>query len=88
MKKLLSAPAVQFKGSGWYVNDYAKPASATDKTDKGSSEKPAASASEKSGTEGKSEKAAVDKPADKPAERKAESSRGEAAPAPSAPKAE
>jgi putative FmdB family regulatory protein len=23
MKKLMSAPAVQFKGSGWYVTDYA-----------------------------------------------------------------
>ena len=24
LKKLLSAPAFQFKGSGWYVTDYAK----------------------------------------------------------------
>jgi len=24
LKKLLSAPAFQFKGSGWYVNDYAR----------------------------------------------------------------
>ena len=24
MEQLLSAPAVQFKGSGWYVTDYAK----------------------------------------------------------------
>lgn len=24
LKKLLSAPAIQFKGSGWYVNDYGK----------------------------------------------------------------
>lgn len=24
MKRLLSAPAFQFKGSGWYVTDYAK----------------------------------------------------------------
>ena len=24
--KLLSAPAIQFKGAGWYVNDYAKKA--------------------------------------------------------------
>ncbi len=23
-KKLLSAPAIQFKGAGWYVNDYGK----------------------------------------------------------------
>lgn len=24
VKKLLSAPAIKFKGSGWYVNDYGK----------------------------------------------------------------
>ena len=24
LRKLLSAPAFQFKGSGWYVNDYAR----------------------------------------------------------------
>lgn len=24
VKKLLSAPAIQFKGSGWYVTDYAR----------------------------------------------------------------
>lgn len=30
MKKLLSAPAIQFKGSGWYKTDYAsKPAAAS-----------------------------------------------------------
>jgi putative FmdB family regulatory protein len=27
VEKLLSAPAVQFKGSGWYVTDYAKKSS-------------------------------------------------------------
>ncbi len=28
VKRLLSAPAVQFKGSGWYVSDYGKSGSA------------------------------------------------------------
>ena len=28
MKRLLSAPAFQFKGTGWYVTDYAKKSSA------------------------------------------------------------
>ena len=28
VKKLLSSPAIQFKGSGWYINDYAKKAPA------------------------------------------------------------
>jgi putative FmdB family regulatory protein len=43
VSKLLSSPAIQFKGSGWYITDYArKGAGATDaagKTDK--AEKPA-----------------------------------------------
>ena len=37
VEQLLSAPAVQFKGSGWYVTDYAKKGSSSssksDKTD-------------------------------------------------------
>ena len=39
VEQLLSAPAVQFKGSGWYVTDYAKrssgaPSSGSDSGDK------------------------------------------------------
>lgn len=34
MKKLLSAPAIQFKGSGWYKTDYAaKPAASESKSE-------------------------------------------------------
>ena len=29
LEELLSAPAVQFKGSGWYVTDYARKSSAS-----------------------------------------------------------
>lgn len=43
LKKLISAPAFQFKGSGWYVTDYArksstgpKPAASTASADKSS----------------------------------------------------
>ncbi len=32
VEQLLSAPAVQFKGSGWYVTDYAKKSSAPHST--------------------------------------------------------
>jgi predicted nucleic acid-binding Zn ribbon protein len=43
VEKLLSAPAIQFKGSGWYVTDYAKKALGQDKggeaKDKNASEK-------------------------------------------------
>jgi len=27
VERLMSAPAIQFKGSGWYVTDYARPSS-------------------------------------------------------------
>lgn len=27
LKKLISSPAIQFKGSGWYITDYAKKSS-------------------------------------------------------------
>lgn len=37
VKKLISAPAFQFKGSGWYVTDYAR--SAADGGSKGADEK-------------------------------------------------
>ena len=40
VERLISAPALQFKGSGWYVTDYAKgsngAASGSKKTDSGS----------------------------------------------------
>src|SRR5215472_15756205 len=32
VEQVLSAPAVQFKGSGWYVTDYAKKSSASSGT--------------------------------------------------------
>src|SRR5688572_33419608 len=31
VKKLFSSPAIQFKGSGWYITDYAKKSSAETK---------------------------------------------------------
>jgi putative FmdB family regulatory protein len=49
--RLLSAPALMFKGSGWYVNDYAKGAN---NASNGSSKK--SEASEHSGSEGSSAK--------------------------------
>ncbi len=35
IERLLSAPAIQFKGSGWYVNDYAKKSGVPGKSDNG-----------------------------------------------------
>lgn len=43
VQKLLSSPAIQFKGSGWYITDYARKGG-------GDSAKPAADASAKSDT--------------------------------------
>jgi putative FmdB family regulatory protein len=61
VRKLLSSPAIQFKGSGWYITDYAKKGAGADasaKSDGG--EKKAESAEKESG---------ASKPADKPAEK-------------------
>jgi len=38
VKQVISAPAVQFKGSGWYVTDYAKKAHAPSAADGGAAE--------------------------------------------------
>jgi putative FmdB family regulatory protein len=52
VEQLLSAPAVQFKGSGWYVTDYAKkPASSSSKTEsEGKSDSGKDSGSKESGS--------------------------------------
>jgi putative FmdB family regulatory protein len=47
MTKLIAAPALQFKGSGWYITDYSDKGKA--KSDSGSSEKKSSAA--KSSTE-------------------------------------
>lgn len=51
VKKLISSPAVQFKGSGWYVTDYAGKKGASS----GKSESKTESKSEGSSGESKSE---------------------------------
>ncbi len=50
LKKVLSPPALQFKGSGWYVTDYAqnkKPEKESTANQKPKSKKPAASKKKK-----------------------------------------
>ena len=37
LEKMISAPAIQFKGSGWYVTDYASKATKGDKSESESS---------------------------------------------------
>ena len=41
LRKLLSAPAIQFKGTGWYVTDYAKKSDGSKDADKDGGEKQA-----------------------------------------------
>jgi putative FmdB family regulatory protein len=57
IEQVLSAPAVQFKGSGWYVTDYAKkssaaPASGSDSAAKGDSGKDSASSKDSGSASG------------------------------------
>ena len=61
VKKLLSSPAIQFKGSGWYITDYARKAppdssakapSASSASDSKSDAKSDAKATAKSDTSG------------------------------------
>jgi putative FmdB family regulatory protein len=65
LEKLVSAPSIQFKGSGFYVNDYAKKTSAP--ADSSSDSKPSAAAESK-GTA--PDKASVTKEASKTAAKK------------------
>jgi putative FmdB family regulatory protein len=39
VKKLVSSPAIQFKGTGWYITDYAKKSSTDASSGKSSSDK-------------------------------------------------
>ena len=72
VKRLLSAPALQFKGSGWYITDYAKggtsskPAGDKSSSDNGSkpatgSEKGSSSSSPSSGSSTTSSSSTSDK---------------------------
>jgi putative FmdB family regulatory protein len=55
VRKLLSSPAIQFKGSGWYITDYARKSGGTQSSD---------GAKKSEGSE-KSDKAATEKSGDK-----------------------
>ena len=65
LERKISAPAIQFKGSGWYVTDYAK----TTKSEKSESESTSDTKSDK--TEKKSKESSPAKKADKPSPSKA-----------------
>lgn len=88
VNRLISAPAFQFKGSGWYVTDYARSGSSDAKSDKKSETK-----SSESGTSSESSPPSSDSTSktNLPPKESAATSKGEAksakasAPAPAAP---
>ncbi len=74
VQKLLSSPAIQFKGSGWYINDYAKKGAqgtdakadaseSKDKDTKGSSESKESGQSKESGESKESKESKTAAPA-------------------------
>ena len=69
LERKISAPAIQFKGSGWYVTDYGK----TTKSDKTESESTSEAKSDKADKPEKKakESSSAKKTADKPSSSKA-----------------
>jgi putative FmdB family regulatory protein len=72
VRRLISSPAIQFKGSGWYITDYAKKSSteagkdtkgssSSSGSDSSSSSKPAASTSSSSSSSSTSGTGSSDK---------------------------
>ena len=59
VERLISVPALQFKGSGWYITDYARASS------KGGSAKASQESSESKGSDGKASDGKVSKDAAK-----------------------
>jgi putative FmdB family regulatory protein len=60
VRKLLSSPAIQFKGSGWYITDYAKKSGGADGKTDGGGEKSSESASKGDAGTGKTAPASSD----------------------------
>jgi putative FmdB family regulatory protein len=61
LERQISAPAIQFKGSGWYVTDYAK-TTKSDKTESESTSETKSDKTEKKTKESSSTKNTADKP--------------------------
>ena len=54
VKKLVSSPAIQFKGTGWYITDYAKKSSTDASGSKSNSDKSAKSDTSDKGSDSSS----------------------------------
>jgi len=66
VKKLLSSPAIQFKGSGFYITDYARKGSESATTKAGEAKSDSTSSSSESKSDSKSESKADSKSDSKP----------------------
>ncbi len=64
LKKLMSSPAIQFKGSGWYVTDYGGKSGSADASEKSSEKSAEPSAETKSSKESKDSKNSKDSKAE------------------------
>ena len=64
VRKLFSSPAIQFKGSGWYITDYAKKSS-TDAGQTGGGSSNSSEKSDKSESSSKSDKSESSSKSDK-----------------------
>jgi putative FmdB family regulatory protein len=64
VRKLFSSPAIQFKGSGWYITDYAKKSS-TDSEQTGGGANNSSEKSDKSESSSKSDKSESSSKSDK-----------------------
>ena len=63
VRRLLSAPAIQFKGTGWYITDYGRKGKTGSDSDKSSSTSTSNAASDKpSSDKSSSDKSSSDKP--------------------------
>ena len=65
LEKKLSAPAIQFKGSGWYVTDYANKTTKGDKSESESTSESKSEKTEKKTKESSPAKKSADKPSSK-----------------------
>jgi predicted nucleic acid-binding Zn ribbon protein len=62
VERLLTPPAIQFKGGGWYVTDYArKSAPSSDKSERAGSKEPAETAGAKESKPAPKQKTAQEK---------------------------
>ena len=72
LEQLISSPAIQFKGAGWYVTDYAKkssiPSSSSSSDDSSSEKKAKAEAKADAKSDSKSDSKSESKESSKPSE--------------------